>query len=175
MIVVDPRPQADITRGQVIDELVEAIDLAPTFLEALGLPPVPHCLEGQSLQALMHGQHTGPLRQAVFSENTYAFRDPVRLPLGRPVEACQMTMVRTRDWKLVHHEGLPPQLFDLQKDPDECHDLGTDPALAGVRAELMALLFEWLQSRRRNTTITHESIALWNRREVEAGIRIGEW
>jgi arylsulfatase A-like enzyme len=175
MIVVDPRPQADVTRGTVIDELVEAIDLAPTFLEALGLPPVPHCLEGQSLQALIHGQHTGALRQAVFSENTYAFRDPVRLPLGRPVEACQMTMVRTRDWKLVHHEGLAPQLFDLQKDPEECHDLGTDPALAGVRAELMALLFDWLQSRRRNTTITHESIALWNRREVEAGIRIGEW
>ena len=36
MIIVDPRPQADCTRGTVTNELVEAIDLLPTFVEALG-------------------------------------------------------------------------------------------------------------------------------------------
>ena len=36
LIVVDPRPEADATRGAACDALVEAIDLAPTFVEAAG-------------------------------------------------------------------------------------------------------------------------------------------
>ena len=39
LIVYDPSPEADNTRGTVCDALVEAIDLAPTFLEALGADP----------------------------------------------------------------------------------------------------------------------------------------
>ena len=55
LIVVDPRAAADATRGPVCDELVEAIDLVPTFLEALGLPGAPHRLEGRSLLPLLDG------------------------------------------------------------------------------------------------------------------------
>ena len=35
LIVVDPSPEADATRGTVCDELVEQIDLAATFIEAV--------------------------------------------------------------------------------------------------------------------------------------------
>jgi arylsulfatase A-like enzyme len=175
MIVVDPRAEADATRGTTIDALVEAIDLAPTFLDALGLPGAPEWLEGVSLQPLLHGQPNAPLRDAVFSENSYAFRDIVRLPVQRPVDGCQMTMVRTRRWKYIHYEGLRPQLFDLRNDPEEFHDLGADPAHAAVREEMAARLFAWLRQRKRFSTISHEAIAQWNRREVETGIRIGVW
>jgi len=37
-------------------------------------------------------------------------------------------MVRRGRWKYVHYVGLPPQLFDLQADPIEAHDLGEDPS-----------------------------------------------
>ena len=175
LIVVDPRAAADTTRGQVRDELVEAVDLAPTFLDALGMPGAPQWLEGRSLQPLLHGRPLQNWREAVFSENSYAFRDPVRLPLGHPVDGCQMTMVRTQRWKYVHYEGLRPQLFDLERDPDELDDLGTDAAHAAVREQMAARLFDWLRQRKRTTTIAHEDIELWNRREIDAGIRIGEW
>lgn len=175
LIVADPRAAADATRGQVSGELVEAIDLAPTFLDALGLPGAPQWLEGRSLQPLLHGRKPKEWREAVFSENSYAFRDPVRLPLGRPVDGCQMTMVRTKAWKYVHYEGLPPQLFDLRSDPDELQDLGTDSGHAAVREQMATRLFDWLRQRKRATTIAHEDIELWNRREIDAGIRIGEW
>ena len=33
MLVYDPRPEADATRGTVVNDLVEAIDLVPTFLD----------------------------------------------------------------------------------------------------------------------------------------------
>lgn len=175
MIVVDPRPAADATRGTSIEALVEAIDLAPTFLEALGLPGAPEWLEGRSLQPLLHKRPATAWRDAVFSENSYAFRDPVRLPLGRPVDQCLMTMVRTERWKLVHYEGLRPQLFDLREDPEEYHDLGTSPEHQGVRNELLARLFEWLRQRKRFPTISHEDIAAWNTRELATGIQIGVW
>jgi arylsulfatase A-like enzyme len=175
LIVVDPRAEADATRGTMQEALVEAIDLVPTFLEALGLPQPTEWLEGASLQPLLHGQQPARWREAVFSENSYAFRDPVRLPLGRPVDGCLMTMVRTDRWKYVHYEGVRPQLFDLQADPDEFTDLGQDPAYAPVREQMAARLFEWLRQRKRFPTITHEDIVQWNRREVAAGILIGAW
>jgi arylsulfatase A-like enzyme len=175
MIIVDPSAAADETRGTVNDALVESIDLAPTFLDALGLQAVPEWLEGRSLQPLLHGKPPEQWRDAVFCENTYAFRDPVRLPLGRPVDGCQMTMVRTARWKYVHYEGLRPQLFDLEADPDELKDLGADLGHAAVREEMAARLFDWLRQRKRVCTISREDIASWNRREVEAGILIGEW
>ncbi|GAP36176.1 alkaline phosphatase family protein [Piscinibacter sakaiensis] len=175
LIVVDPRPQADAARGRTVDALVESIDLLPTFLDALGLPPAPQWLEGRSLQPWLAGETPADWRDAVFSENTYAFRDPVRLPLGRAVEDCQMTMLRTERWKYVHVDGLRPQLFDLAADPQELDDRGADPALAGVREALAARLVEWLRRRRRMPTIHPDDIAAWNRRELDAGIRIGEW
>src|SRR5258708_40056184 len=51
LIIYDPSPAADSARGGVCDELVEAIDLAPTFLEIAGGDPAPqsHPLAGPSL------------------------------------------------------------------------------------------------------------------------------
>jgi arylsulfatase A-like enzyme len=39
LIIYDPRQEADATRGTSTDHLVEAIDLVPTFIEALGGTP----------------------------------------------------------------------------------------------------------------------------------------
>jgi choline-sulfatase len=49
-------------------------------------------------------------------------------------------MLRTPRHKYVHHVAMPPQLFDLEADPEELHDLGTDPAHADLRATLEARL-----------------------------------
>lgn len=176
LIVVDPRPEADLTRGHVREELVEAIDLIPTFLNALGLPQAPQWLEGRSLQPLLHAA-TSPedWREAVFCENTYAFRDAVRLPLKQRVDKCWMSMVRTVRWKYVHFDGFRPQLFSLSDDPHELTDLGDDPAHAEVRSRLASRLFEWMRGLQRMPTISHEEISRANREELESGYRIGVW
>ena len=46
LIVIDPSAAADGTRGTVCDALVEAIDLAPTFIDYFGGKPPDHILEG---------------------------------------------------------------------------------------------------------------------------------
>ena len=56
LIIIDPSPEADATRGTVCDALVEGIDLAPTFLEYFGGKAPDHILEGRSLLPLLHGK-----------------------------------------------------------------------------------------------------------------------
>lgn len=46
-----------------------------------------------------------------------------------------ITMLRSPRYKYVHYIGAPPQLFDLEADPEELNDLGRDNAHAPIRAE----------------------------------------
>ncbi len=174
LIVVDPRHEANATRGLALDAFVEAVDIVPTILDVLGLPPAPHVVEGHSLTPLLHGQGSHTWRDAVFSELDYAFRDARRV-LGRRVDECQAWMVRTDRWKYVHWRGLRPQLFDMLHDPDELRDLGDAPALDSVRSEMKDRLLEWQQSRKLRTTVDH---ALVERRTEDwrgNGLFIGVW
>ena len=49
-------------------------------------------------------------------------------------------LVRAGRYKYVHHVRYPPQLFDLERDPDECNDLAPDPAHAATLRECEATL-----------------------------------
>ena len=51
-------------------------------------------------------------------------------------------MLRTGRWKYNFYVGFPPELFDLEEDPEEMNDLGRDPACDAVRARLDSLLRE---------------------------------
>jgi len=84
-------------------------------------------------------------------------------------------MLRTARWKFIDYDGLPPQLFDMQADPQELHDLGRAGAYAAVREELRGRLCGWLRQRRRFPTISPQAIADWNRQELAVGIDIGVW
>ena len=79
-------------RGSVCDELVEAIDLAPTFLDALGADPEQqsHRLEGRSLMPLLRRQSAGALARPIRSANTTirSSRSPKRWALRRVMRAC---------------------------------------------------------------------------------------
>ncbi len=124
LIVYDPRAVANGTRGSVCGELVEGIDLAPTFLEYFGGRPIPHILEGRSLTPVLHG--TGkPVewRQYAFSEYDYATRY-ARADLGVSEKDARLIMACDKEWKYVHCEGFRPMLFDLSNDPQELVDLG---------------------------------------------------
>jgi arylsulfatase A-like enzyme len=175
MLVYDPDPAADATRGTTDERLVEALDLLPTFLDALGADLHPHRLEGRSLLPLLRpGETTVAWRDAAFSELDYAFR-PARLALGLAPHEARAFMVRTADWKYIHYEHFRPQLFDLTADPDEFHDLGDSPAHAAVRADLHERLFTWLRTRRTRTTMADTTIVQRTATTQRRGILIGVW
>ena len=158
MIVYDPDPSADPTRGTVDERFVESIDLIPTFLDCLDGDLYSHRLEGRSLRPLIRDEALErPWRDAAFSETDYAFRR-ARAYLGVAPDAARAFMVRRERWKYIYYEGFRPQLFDLENDPRELDDLGASPAEAEVRADLHERLFAWLRTRRLRTTISNESI-----------------
>lgn len=156
MIVYNPDESADATRGTTDDRLVESIDLLPTFVDALGGDVPRHVLEGRSLVPVMEG--TDPeWRSYAISESEYATRVPIWDMGIEPVEA-RATMVRTQDWKYVHHEKYRPELFDLKNDPEELNDLGDDPAYEETRVQLREMMFESLRQRKTRVTIPDEPL-----------------
>ncbi|NBO19663.1 MAG: hypothetical protein EBV03_10670, partial [Proteobacteria bacterium] len=74
LIVHDPRAAANGTRGTVIDEFTENIDVMPTILEWIG-HEVPLQCDGTSVLPWVHGHTPGRWRDAVHWE--WDFRDPV--------------------------------------------------------------------------------------------------
>ncbi|MCA9179593.1 MAG: sulfatase-like hydrolase/transferase [Planctomycetales bacterium] len=116
-----------------IESLCQQMDLGPTILELAGLTPDPS-LEAVSMVAALHGEEWEG-RDYVYAEQA---RD------GILTDADFMTMVRDHNWKLVHFlDEQDGQLFDLQADPDELHNLWNHPEAAEQQARLLAELREW--------------------------------
>jgi arylsulfatase A-like enzyme len=171
LIVVDPDPAADASRGTVDNGLVQAIDLAPTFVAAAGGTPPDHILEGTSLLPRLRGGRPAG-HTAIVSELDYSFRKAVN-DLGVAPDLARAYMVRTERWKYVYFEGFRPQLFDMENDPQELADLGADPAFASVREEHREMLFDWSRRRKMRITIPNETVAA--RAGNHGAVIIGKW
>jgi len=151
MIVFDPRVEADATRGTICDALVEAIDLAPTFVEVAGGKIADHILEGRSLIPHLHST-AAETRGFVVSEYDYS-ATPICEKLGLATRDARMFMVFDGRFKLIHFEGgFRPMLFDLKTDPDEFRDLTKGSAHAAEIDRLYGLLGQW--SRRMSQRVT---------------------
>ncbi|HKE38389.1 MAG TPA: alkaline phosphatase family protein [Casimicrobiaceae bacterium] len=174
LIVYDPDSAADATRGTTENRLVEAVDLLPTFLQALGVPSANERVEGHSLLPLLRGGDSSKWREAVISELDYSYREARRI-LGRAPDACRAWMARSDRWKYVHWQDLPSQLFDLENDPDEFHDLGRDPGYDATRREMRARLLDWFMSLKRRLTVTDEQVASATAAHKQAGVFFGVW
>lgn len=49
-------------------------------------------------------------------------------------------LLRKGRWKLIHYVGFPPELFDIEADPEEAVNRATDPAFAQTLAEMQVAL-----------------------------------
>jgi arylsulfatase len=128
-----------ITPARRVAPLVELVDLAPTLLDAAGLPRHPG-MQGRSLLPYLIGAPDLEARRGdVYCEYYNA------MPWHEHPTA-HATMVRTRDHKLVSVHGargadeVGGELYDLGTDPLERHNRWTDPACAAVKSDLLELL-----------------------------------
>ena len=175
MIVVDPDPASDKTRGRKVNRFVESIDLLPTFMNFGGCEALPdHWLEGYSLLPLLHGKFDHKWRSSAICECDYAVRH-ARNTLSLGPEDCRSFMIRDDRWKFILYEGFRPQLFDLQDDPQEINDLGADPGYEEVRREMSDRLFEWMRKRKLRTTLSNYEIAKRTGKAKERGYLFGVW
>lgn len=114
--------------------LVELVDLAPTLLDAAGLPRHPG-MQGRSLWPLLTG--AGGLdehRADVYCEYYNAMPWHTK-------PAAYATMVRTHQHKLAAMHGLESgELYDLVQDPGEKVNRWDDPAYQALKTELLQRL-----------------------------------
>ena len=170
LIVYDPRPEADATRGTTCAALVEAIDLAPTFVEAAGAEPPRHQLEGRSLISWLHGETPPDWRRAAISEYSYALT-PIAPALGVDPKDARLFMVFDGRWKMVHAEGgLGAMLFDLATDPGELNDLARDAPDHPELSRLYWLLHDWARRDAQRVTISDREIEARRGRSLRRGI-----
>jgi arylsulfatase A-like enzyme len=127
--------------------LVEAVDLAPTLLEALGIP-APQSMAGRSWQGdILAGRGAG--RESVLVEAGLQIPTapgPVpgagqRAPFA-PNNYGPGAMVTDGRYKLSMYADDRPELYDLARDPHEMENLYGAPAYAAVQARLTELLVQ---------------------------------
>lgn len=100
-----------VPAGHVATAPVSHVDLYPTIVEGAGLAVDP--ADGGLLGHSLH--HMATRQSPVFAEYHAA---------GSRRGAF---MLRSGDYKLIHHVDAPPQLFNMVRDPIEAHDLAADP------------------------------------------------
>ena len=99
-------------------------DIAPTFLTACGLP-VPRLMTGRSAWAEWTGQ--GPAcRSHIICEHHH-----------EPTTVNLRTYVDQRYKLTVYMNHSYGEMYDLQSDPGEIHNLWDDPACASLKQELL--------------------------------------
>ena len=178
LIVYDPDRVSNNTRGKVDDRLVEAIDLVPTFIDIAGGKVPDHILEGSSLLPVLHGDDPKDWRNFVISESEYAPRIAF-WDLGLEAHQARATMIRTKDWKFIFHECFRPELFDMNNDPKEFEDLGTNPAHEDIREKMKELMFTSLRNRRTRTTRDNAHMKMRAQRALsndsKKAVYIGVW
>jgi len=117
------------------DDLVQMFDIAPTILEAAGLE-VPSDFEARTLWPTLSGRSDHQPRDAVYAELA---RDHIQ------TGSEFILMRRDRRWKIVLYlDDAAGELYDLQADPGEVHNLWQDEALRGLRSELSDACLRWL-------------------------------
>ena len=145
LVIRDPRPEADATRGTLVGKFTEIVDIMPTVLDWVDAP-VPRACDGYSLLDFLHRQE-GPAAWRTEVHYEYDFRNT---PYARPEEAlglamddCSLAVVQDEHYKYVHFAALPPLFFDLREDPGQFHNCAEDPAYAGRMLTYARKMLDW--------------------------------
>lgn len=110
--------------GSTSNEMVQNIDMAPTFLEMAG-QEVPSTMQGSSLLPLLSNTLEEPWRNAIY----YHYQEYNEGRIAHRV--AEHYGIRTERYKLIYvyrHDFW--ELYDLQQDPEEMHNRIDDPELA---------------------------------------------
>ena len=122
------RAPGDLPRGVRIDAAVSGVDVLPTVLDLLGLPPLKG-LHGRSLVPLWDG------RERFGSEEVFAGQGDDKTD--------RIVMIRTPRWKLVRYAEGGQELYNLETDPAELDNLAAEPKYADAARRLSRRLDDW--------------------------------
>ena len=149
----------------VIPQVIQNIDIAPTLLEAAGVP-IPSTMQGKSFWLLLTGDAYEPHDAIVIERNWHGDYDPMRavrteryhyicnfaeaplkawLPDEMPVTTAALEGTRFHVWPRPELPRGKEELFDVINDPDEWVDLAKDPVYQDIKQALRKRLDVWMR------------------------------
>jgi len=116
-----------LTGPRAVDAMALNLDIAPTMLEAAGLP-IPTSMHGRSLLPLMQGGSPAWRKDFIYEyewEQDYPYTPTI-------------TGLRTERYSFMQHMGVwdISELYDLDKDPDQMNNLLRDVRINYQRGRL---------------------------------------
>ncbi|RMD83169.1 MAG: arylsulfatase, partial [Lentisphaerae bacterium] len=165
LIIYDPR-LPEHRRGQVIDRFALVPDLAPTVLELCGITP-PSTMQGRSLRPLMHGEdvnwRTEFMTEQLMDIQNYPRSESLRTERWKYIRYFKRTEDPAQEGFLFRgtlddyitclystvedEEPVYEELFDLENDPWEEHNLCLDQHPPAILDELRERLNRHIRDR----------------------------
>jgi arylsulfatase A-like enzyme len=151
-------PKGGWRHGHRIAEMISNVDILPTLLASSGLD-IPENIQGLSFLPLLEGEDTQP-RDAIFAEKTFHdCYDPMRCIRTRrfkyiryfeksshhPFPGDIVNGGASRELGQIPRSGIE-ELFDLEQDPNEEHNLAENSACGDVCQEMRTRLAGWMKS-----------------------------
>ena len=131
------------TRQTRIGGVFGQIDLVPTLLDLLG-EPVPDDLEGESRVPVLRGAATLDDNEVFLQWNGVGDRNLGTPEINRMVAVPWRSVVTGDRWKLNLSPSDQCELYDLNIDPHEIHNLFDDPAHRDRVRDMSARIRVWL-------------------------------
>ena len=123
----------EIKAGTQINQMVQNLDFAPTFLDYAGVK-IHKDIQGESFRKIVKGKNIKWRDAIYYTYYEYPSEHMVKRHYG----------VRTNRYKLIHfyYDVDEWELYDLEKDPSEMNNVYDDPEYAGVRENMHEQLTE---------------------------------
>ena len=127
----------EIKAGEKLDQLVQNLDFAPTFLDYAGVD-IPDDIQGESFRRVVSGKTDNYRDHAYYTYYEYPAEHSVMRHYG----------IRTDRYKLIHfyHDKDYWELYDLDEDPTEMNNVYGQPGYTVVQAALHKKLIEVRES-----------------------------
>ncbi|MEL7585328.1 MAG: sulfatase [Prolixibacteraceae bacterium] len=123
--------------GQVIENMIQNIDIAPTVLDMAGLEK-PEYMRGSSFAPLLEQKQVA-WRDRIFYEYYWEYAYP---------QTPTMFGARTDRYKLIRYHGIwdTNEFYDLSNDPYETKNLIADPQYQDTIKKLTGEIYDWLET-----------------------------
>jgi arylsulfatase A-like enzyme len=160
-------PRGILASGEIRSQFHHVIDIVPTILDCLGI----------ELPAMINSVQQAPLEGVSMQ---YTFEDATA-PTSHPTQYFEMLGNRAivdRGWKAVTYHGRKPwehraawgfdedrwELYNLEEDPSECHDLMAGRELTNLNDPMVKKLIElvglwWAEAGRYNVLPLDDRLA----------------
>lgn len=152
-------PEGLRRRGEATDQLVSHVDVMPTLLELAGVDP-PERIQGRSFAPWLRGEPYVPRLEIHAEKNWHdpdqydpircvrterykyirSFEPRLRTPLPGDIRAS-LSATSLEPWDREPRAAV--ELYDLEADPLERHNLAGDPTHAEVESDLAKRLDVW--------------------------------